>query len=103
MGAAQKASDIAKGEAFAVTRPSSTAGATSTRQRPCSVSATRAPTDGARRGRSCTGARQAYEAVTDREMPDQGLICEEEPLREPWDEATVGDKYPELAAKFGFR
>ncbi len=48
-------------------------------------------------------ARGAYEAVTGEEMPDHGLMHPSEPLGERWDEATVGEKYPELAAKFGFR
>jgi hypothetical protein len=46
-------------------------------------------------------ATQAYEAVTGNEMPDHELPQREEPLGEQWEEATVADKYPELAAKFG--
>jgi hypothetical protein len=48
-------------------------------------------------------ARQAYETVTGKEMPDHGLTRRKEPLGDRWDEATVDRKYPELAAKFGFR
>jgi hypothetical protein len=48
-------------------------------------------------------AQQAYEAVTGEEMPDLELVRRDEPLGQPWDEETVGEKYPELAAKFGFR
>lgn len=48
-------------------------------------------------------ARRAYEAVTGEEMREHGLVHPREPRGERWDEATVGTKYPELAAKFGFR
>jgi Protein of unknown function (DUF4240) len=48
-------------------------------------------------------ARQAYEAVTGTEMPDDDLAHPKEPVGERWDQATVEEKYPELAAKFGFR
>ena len=48
-------------------------------------------------------ARQAYEAITGEEIRDHGMAHPKEPLGEPWDKATVGKKYPELAAKFGFR
>jgi hypothetical protein len=47
-------------------------------------------------------AIRAYEAVTGDEMPDHDLPFRREPAGEPWDEATVGDLYPALAAKFGF-
>jgi len=46
-------------------------------------------------------APQAYEAVTGEEMPDHGLPHPHEPAGERFDEATVDQKYPELAAKFG--
>jgi len=48
-------------------------------------------------------ARRAYEAVTGEEMPDHGLLRRKDPLGERWDHATLAKKYPELAAKFGFR
>jgi hypothetical protein len=48
-------------------------------------------------------ASRAYEAITGRDMPDDGLIPPAEATGEPWDEDAVGEKYPELAAKFGFR
>ena len=44
----------------------------------------------------------AYEAVTGEEMPDHGLAHPEGPIGERWDKSSVGTKYPELAAKFGF-
>jgi hypothetical protein len=47
-------------------------------------------------------AKEAYTSLTGEEMPDHDLQQPEEPIGEPWDEDTVGEKYPELAAKFGF-
>ncbi len=47
-------------------------------------------------------ARLAYEAVTGEEMPDHGIARPEVPIGERWDTSSVGTKYPELAAKFGF-
>ena len=46
-------------------------------------------------------ADRAYEAVTDKEMPDLGIEHPPEPLGEPFDEDTVEEMYPELAKKFG--
>ncbi|MBI2394300.1 MAG: DUF4240 domain-containing protein [Deltaproteobacteria bacterium] len=46
-------------------------------------------------------AASAYEAITGRELPDSGLTHPREPAGERFDEATVDQKYPELAAKFG--
>jgi Protein of unknown function (DUF4240) len=48
-------------------------------------------------------ARQAYEAVTEREMPHHDVAHPADPVGERWDEATVKSKYPELAAKFGVK
>ncbi len=45
-------------------------------------------------------ATHAYETVTDDDMPDHGLARADKPFGEPWDEATVAEEYPELAAKF---
>jgi hypothetical protein len=47
-------------------------------------------------------ASLAYAVVTGREMPENDLPHPAEPVGEPWDEASVAGKYPELAAKFGF-
>ena len=48
-------------------------------------------------------APRAYEAVTgEEEMPDDGSSHPQEPAGERWDEATVDEKYPQLATKFGF-
>jgi Protein of unknown function (DUF4240) len=48
-------------------------------------------------------ARKAYTSVTGTEMPDQNVSRPDEPAGEPWDEESVGEKYPELAKKFGFK
>lgn len=47
-------------------------------------------------------AMQAYEAATGEEMPDTEILHPTEPVGEPWEEDSVGSKYPELAAKYGF-
>jgi hypothetical protein len=45
----------------------------------------------------------AYETVTgEEEMPDDGSRHPREPAGEPWDKATVAEKYPQLATKFGW-
>jgi len=45
-------------------------------------------------------AMQAYEAVTGETLPDHELPHPEEPVGQRWEEATVAEKYPELAGKF---
>jgi hypothetical protein len=48
-------------------------------------------------------AHRAYETVTgEEEIPDDGARHPREPAGEPWDEATVAEKYPRLATKFGW-
>lgn len=47
-------------------------------------------------------AQKAYETATGEELPFTEIETREEPLGDPWDEESVGEKYPELAAKFGF-
>ena len=48
-------------------------------------------------------APMAYEAVTGKEvMPDHGSRHPREPAGERWVEATVAEKYPQLATKFGW-
>ncbi len=47
-------------------------------------------------------ASEAYEAATGEELPDRESSGPSEPIGEPWDEATVGQKYPKLAKRFGF-
>jgi hypothetical protein len=48
-------------------------------------------------------ATNAYATVTGQEMPDAGVATPAQPAGEPWDEETVDQKFPELAAKFGDR
>lgn len=47
-------------------------------------------------------AKEAYEVATGNEMPEHDKPHRGEPVGERWDEATVAEKYRELAAKFGF-
>jgi hypothetical protein len=47
-------------------------------------------------------ADEAYSAVAGRPMPEHHVHDPDEPLGEPWDEASLAEKYPELAKKFGF-
>jgi hypothetical protein len=48
-------------------------------------------------------ARNAYEAVTGQEMAANDFARSKRPAGERWPEDSVERKYPELAAKFGFR
>jgi len=47
-------------------------------------------------------ASEAYTRVAGKELPDVGIHQPAGPAGERWDEETVADKYPDLAAKFGF-
>jgi hypothetical protein len=48
-------------------------------------------------------AREAYLSVTGKEMPNPDVPRPREPAGQPWDEESVAEKYPELAATFGFK
>ncbi len=48
-------------------------------------------------------ARRAYEAVTGTPMRDHGLPQPADPVGERWEPGRLGEKYPDLAKKFGFQ
>lgn len=46
-------------------------------------------------------ASEAYESVAQDELPESEWSQSTEPSGERWDRATVAQRYPELASKFG--